>query len=90
MMLRIRRYNEEENEYKILSCVYLKDSDSSEMFKILEFMRKEHISLFINNEGRGDSTTCEECLIDYVNIEFPSISLAEDSKTCECITVDVI
>lgn len=90
MMLRIRRYNEEEDKYKILSCVYLKDSDISEMFKILEFMRKENISLFINNEGKGDSTTCEECFIDYVNLEFPSISSTEDDKTCECITVDVI
>lgn len=88
-MLRVRKYIESEDDYKLLSCIHLKDSDISETFKILNFMKENEISLFIN-DGVTDSLTSEECFIEEVCFEVPSIGINEMERTCESIIVDVI
>lgn len=88
-MLRVRKYIESEDTYKLLSCIHLKDSNISETFKILNFMKENEIPLFIN-DGVADSLTSEECFIEEVCFEVPNIGINEMERTCECIIVDVI
>lgn len=89
MMLRIRKYIESEDKYKLLSVTDLKDSNISETFKILQFMKENEIPLFINNDI-ADSLNSEEYFIDVLGFEVCGSEVPFEEKTSECIIVDVI
>ena len=85
MQLRIRQWNESENKSKLLAVQNLKDSDISETFKNLYFMKQNEIPLHIT-KGVADNDDYEECFIDEVNMEFDEG--CDEERILPCISVD--
>lgn len=85
MQLRIRQWNESENKSKLLAVQNLNDSDISETFKILHFMKQNEIPLHIT-KGVTDNDDYEEVFIYEVNMEFDEGCY--DEKLLPCISVD--
>ena len=86
MHLRIRQWNENENRNKLLAVETLKDSDISETFKILYFMKENEIPLHIT-KGIADNDDYEEVFIYEVNMEFDE-NLNDEEKLIPYISVD--
>lgn len=85
MNLRIRRYNESENKNELLAVQNLNDSNISETFKILHFMKQNEIPLHIT-KGIADNDDYEECFIYEVNMEFDEGY--DEERILPCISID--
>jgi hypothetical protein len=85
MQLRIRQWNESENKNELLAVQNLKDSDVSETFKILHFMKQNEIPLHIT-KGVADNDDYEEYFIYEINMEFDEG--CDEERILPCISVD--
>ena len=85
MQLRIRQWNESKKNNKILAVQHLNDSDISETFKILHFMKQNEIPLHIM-KGIADNDDYEEFFIYEINMEFDEG--CDEEKLLPCISVD--
>lgn len=71
MTIRINKRDDEEHKNILLSRYELKNSDISETFKILDYMKKNEIFLKIfNKDATVDSDKYEEYVIEEVNMMF--------------------
>ncbi len=85
MQLRIRQWNENENISRLLAVHHLNNSDISETFKILHFMKQNEIPLHIT-KGIADNDDYEEVFIYEVNMEFDKG--CDEERILPCISVD--
>jgi hypothetical protein len=73
MIIRINKWDNEEHQDKLLSRYELKESDISETFKILYFMKQNEIPLKVYKEDASIfSDDYEEYFIEEVNMVFDS------------------
>lgn len=71
MVIRINKWDDEKHKNILLSRYELKNSDISETFKILDYMKKNEILLKIFNEDATvDSDKYEEYVIEEVSMMF--------------------
>ena len=84
MRIRITQYNKKEDKNKLLTTYNLENSDISETFKILDYMKINEIPLRILF-GMIDSDDYEEYWIDEISLQFDS---DKEYSTVPCIVVD--
>lgn len=87
MMLRIRSWDNENDKNKLLAVQKLNDSDISETFKILDYMRQNEIPLRVTHNV-ADSDEYEEYLICELSMEFDE-KFGEE-QLLPCIAVDCV
>lgn len=82
MQVRIVGFSDKYDGYKLLG--YVEVDNISEVFKTLDYMRKNEIPITINTNDVIDSDG-EEYYIDSLSMIFPSVN----GEICSCITIYV-